>query len=104
MPAAVIAIQEWWGVTEEDKKRAGRIVKAGKYRCIIPDLYKGKIGVDAEVDGHEGLEYCANNGRLFKFCRRSRCSSGVKLCLKQGFPFLRNALTSSGSKPSDEQP
>lgn len=46
---AVIVLQEWWGVTEEVKKQASRIANTGNYRCIIPDLYKGKIGVDAEV-------------------------------------------------------
>ena len=44
----VIVIQEWWGLTDEVKEHAKRISKAGDYRVFIPDLYRGKIGVDAE--------------------------------------------------------
>lgn len=36
-------------MTEEIKKQAQRLTTEGGYRAIVPDLYKGKIGVDAEV-------------------------------------------------------
>ncbi|PNW82784.1 hypothetical protein CHLRE_06g294000v5 [Chlamydomonas reinhardtii] len=48
---AVILIQEWWGVTEIIKYQAEQLSKQG-FRCLIPDLYKGKIGVDAEEASH----------------------------------------------------
>ena len=50
---AVIVIQEWWGVTVNIKELAQMISKEG-FRCLVPDLYKGKIGVDAEEASHVG--------------------------------------------------
>eukprot|EP00884_Botryococcus_braunii_P019875 jgi/Botrbrau1/6571/Bobra.40_2s0034.2 len=49
---AVIVLQEWWGVTEEIKAQAEHIGKLGPYRVLVPDLYKGKVGVDAEEASH----------------------------------------------------
>jgi carboxymethylenebutenolidase len=48
---AIIVIQEWWGVTDIIKEHALMLCKAG-YRCLVPDLYKGKIGVDKEEAHH----------------------------------------------------
>lgn len=48
---AVIVIQEWWGVTDQVKYHAAKIAAEG-YRCLIPDLYKGKVGVDVEEAQH----------------------------------------------------
>lgn len=47
----VIVVQEWWGVTDEIQAQALLIASKG-YRAIIPDLYKGKLGVDAEEASH----------------------------------------------------
>lgn len=47
----VVVIQEWWGVTPIICDHALKISKAG-YRCLIPDIYKGKIGVDKEEASH----------------------------------------------------
>jgi len=47
----VIVIQEWWGITEQIKTHANRIARAG-YRVLIPDIYKGKLTVDAEEASH----------------------------------------------------
>jgi carboxymethylenebutenolidase len=49
---AVIVIQEWWGVTDEVKAHALKIGKEGGYRVLIPDIYKGKKGVDVEEAHH----------------------------------------------------
>eukprot|EP00930_Biecheleria_cincta_P081036 TRINITY_DN6962_c0_g2_i1.p1 TRINITY_DN6962_c0_g2~~TRINITY_DN6962_c0_g2_i1.p1 ORF type:complete len:274 (+),score=53.93 TRINITY_DN6962_c0_g2_i1:51-872(+) len=49
---AVIVIQEWWGVNEQIKQHASRIAEEGKFRVLIPDIYKGKLGVDAEEAQH----------------------------------------------------
>jgi len=48
---AVLVIQEWWGVTDACKELA-EIIMAQGYRVLIPDLYKGKIGVDMEEAAH----------------------------------------------------
>lgn len=47
----VICIQEWWGVDFEIKAHAQHIASHG-YRCLIPDLYRGKLGVEAEEAHH----------------------------------------------------
>mmetsp|Transcript_30191 Transcript_30191/g.39783 ORF Transcript_30191/g.39783 Transcript_30191/m.39783 type:complete len:252 (+) Transcript_30191:190-945(+) len=49
--AGVIVMQEWWGVTEEIKSQAAKIAAAG-YRCVVPDLYRGSIGLEAEEAHH----------------------------------------------------
>ena len=49
---AVIVIQEWWGITEGIKEHAEKIAEMGGYRVLIPDIYKGKVGVDAEEAHH----------------------------------------------------
>jgi carboxymethylenebutenolidase len=47
----VIVIQEWWGVTQEVQFQAQKIADQG-YRVLVPDLYRGKVGVDAEEASH----------------------------------------------------
>jgi carboxymethylenebutenolidase len=48
---AIIVIQEWWGVDEGTKQKALRLAQQG-YRVLIPDIYKGKKGVNAEDASH----------------------------------------------------
>eukprot|EP00040_Diaphanoeca_grandis_P024843 m.137021 g.137021 ORF g.137021 m.137021 type:complete len:239 (-) comp29898_c3_seq1:526-1242(-) len=47
----MLVIQEWWGIDFEVKAHAAHIASKG-YRCIVPDLYKGKLAHDAEEAGH----------------------------------------------------
>eukprot|EP00438_Fugacium_kawagutii_P015083 Skav214574 [mRNA] locus=scaffold57:88320:90406:+ [translate_table: standard] len=49
---AVILIQEWWGVTDGIKDKAVKVAEKGNYRVLVPDLYKGKVGVDVEEASH----------------------------------------------------
>lgn len=48
---AVVVLQEWWGVVPTVVDHAINISQHG-YRCLIPDLYKGKVGVDKEEASH----------------------------------------------------
>ena len=48
---AVIVIQEWWGITENVKAQAG-VVSSKGYRVLIPDIYRGKLGVNKEEAHH----------------------------------------------------
>jgi carboxymethylenebutenolidase len=48
--AAVILIQEWWGINDHIRDIAGRYAKEG-YLCIAPDLYRGKLAKNAEEAG-----------------------------------------------------
>ena len=45
--AAVILIQEWWGVNDHIRDIASRYAKEG-YVCAAPDLYLGKITRDPQ--------------------------------------------------------
>ena len=45
--AAVILIQEYWGINDHIRDIAGRYAKEG-YLCIAPDLYRGKLAKDAK--------------------------------------------------------
>eukprot|EP00959_Pyramimonas_sp_CCMP1952_P285440 5968136-Pyramimonas_sp.AAC.1 len=49
---ALLVVQEWWGVTDIVQEQAELLSTKSGYRCLIPDLYKGKIGVDAEEASH----------------------------------------------------
>jgi dienelactone hydrolase len=42
--------QEWWGVTEIVKEQAAKLAAKGEFRCLIPDLYKGKIGASTREE------------------------------------------------------
>ena len=59
----VVVIQEWWGVTDQIKAHALRIAKEG-YRVLVPDLYKGELGVDVEEAHHlmSNLDWDAARG------------------------------------------
>jgi len=48
--AAVVLIQEWWGINDHIRDLAGRYAKEG-YLCIAPDLYRGKLAKNTEEAG-----------------------------------------------------
>jgi len=45
--AAVLLIQEWWGINQHIRDVAGRYADEG-YLCVAPDLYRGRVAADAE--------------------------------------------------------
>src|SRR5437868_1309818 len=45
--AAVILIQEWWGINDHIRDIASRYANEG-YTCIAPDLFRGKVTKDPE--------------------------------------------------------
>jgi len=45
--AAVILIQEWWGINDHIRDIAGRYADEG-FVCVAPDLYRGKLAKDAK--------------------------------------------------------
>jgi dienelactone hydrolase len=49
--AAIVVIQEWWGVNEQIRGVADRLASAG-YVALVPDLYRGKSTVEAEEAHH----------------------------------------------------
>ncbi|KAJ0457684.1 putative carboxymethylenebutenolidase [Helianthus annuus] len=54
----IVVIQEWWGVDFEIKNHAFKISQLG-YKALIPDLYRGKVGLDAAEAQHlmDGLDW-----------------------------------------------
>ncbi|QWE05179.1 dienelactone hydrolase family protein [Polynucleobacter sp. JS-JIR-II-50] len=47
----IVVIQEWWGLDEEVKAVADRFADAG-YRALVPDLYRGKLALEANEAEH----------------------------------------------------
>jgi carboxymethylenebutenolidase len=47
----VVVIQEWWGMNDQIKGVADRFAAAG-YRALVPDLYRGKVAVEAKEAEH----------------------------------------------------
>jgi carboxymethylenebutenolidase len=47
----IVVIQEWWGLDDEIKSVADRFAKAG-YRALVPDLYRGKLALEANEAEH----------------------------------------------------
>lgn len=45
--AAVVLIQEWWGINDHIRDIAGRYADEG-YLCVAPDLYRGKVAIDPD--------------------------------------------------------
>src|SRR5438477_3325292 len=54
----MVVIQEWWGLNEQIKGVAEKLAKAG-YRALVPDLYRGKVALEANEAKHlmEGLNF-----------------------------------------------
>ncbi len=47
----IVIIQEWWGLNDQIKGVANRYAERG-YRALVPDLYRGQIGLDAKEAEH----------------------------------------------------
>ncbi len=47
----IVVIQEWWGLNDQIKGVAERLAALG-YRALVPDLYKGKVTLDAAEANH----------------------------------------------------
>ena len=47
----MVVIQEWWGLNDQIKGVADKLAKAG-YRALVPDLYRGKVALEANEAEH----------------------------------------------------
>jgi carboxymethylenebutenolidase len=47
----IVVIQEWWGLDDEIKAVADQFAQAG-YRALVPDLYRGKLALEANEAEH----------------------------------------------------
>ena len=55
---SVVVIQEWWGLNAQIQGVADRLAAAG-FTALVPDLYRGKVTVEAEEAHHlmDGLNF-----------------------------------------------
>jgi carboxymethylenebutenolidase len=60
--AAVLVIQEWWGLNDWVKQQADSLAKRG-YVAFAPDLYKGKVAHDEET-AHQLLSGLAEDDAM----------------------------------------
>lgn len=47
----MVVIQEWWGLNDQIKGVADRLAAAG-YRALVPDLYRGRVALEANEAEH----------------------------------------------------
>jgi carboxymethylenebutenolidase len=47
----MVVIQEWWGLNDQIKSVAEKLAAAG-YRALVPDLYRGKVALEANEAEH----------------------------------------------------
>jgi len=47
----IVVIQEWWGLNDQIKGVADTLA-AGGYRALVPDLYRGKVALEANEAEH----------------------------------------------------
>jgi carboxymethylenebutenolidase len=47
----IVVIQEWWGLDDEIKGVAEKLAATG-YRALVPDLYRGKLALEANEAEH----------------------------------------------------
>jgi len=54
----IVVIQEWWGLNDQIRGVADKLAAAG-YRALVPDLYRGKVALQANEAEHlmNGLNF-----------------------------------------------
>jgi carboxymethylenebutenolidase len=54
----IVVIQEWWGLNDQIRGVADKLALSG-YRALVPDLYRGKLAVEANEAEHlmKGLDF-----------------------------------------------
>lgn len=97
----VVVIQEWWGLDDEIKSVADRLAKAG-YRALVPDLYRGKLALEANEAEHlmSGLDFGDAASQDIRGAVQYLKSTGSSKVAVTGF-CMGGALTvlSAGSVP-----
>jgi len=89
---AVIVLQEWWGVTKNITAQAERIASEGGYRVLIPDLYKGKLGVNVEEAHHlmSNLDWPAAKGAIRHHAVATRALTPVVVVTSSDAPLKKD--------------
>ncbi len=60
----IVVIQEWWGLDDQIKGVAEKLAARG-YRALVPDLYRGKLALEANEAEHlmNGLDFADAAGQ-----------------------------------------
>ena len=60
----IVVIQEWWGLNDQIRGVADKFAAAG-YRGLVPDLYRGKVALEANEAEHlmKGLNFAVAAGQ-----------------------------------------
>ena len=78
----IVVIQEWWGMNDQIKGVADKLAAAG-YRALVPDLYRGKVAVEAKEAEHlmTGLNFGEAAGQdirgAVQFLKKESAKVGV---------------------------
>jgi len=78
----IVVIQEWWGLNDQIRGVADKLAAAG-YRALVPDLYRGKVAVEAKEAEHlmTGLDFGDAAGQdirgAVQFLRKESTKVGV---------------------------
>lgn len=114
--AAVLLIQEYWGINDHIRDLAGRYAKEG-YLCVAPDLYRGKVAADPKEasammqallieDGLEiirkAMDAAAETYQIKNFAITGYCMGGT-FALRSAceFPELKAAAPFYGDVPDE---
>ncbi|GAB5587076.1 hypothetical protein Unana1_01976 [Umbelopsis nana] len=119
--AAIIVLQEWWGINDQIKMHAQNLADRTGAVTVVPDLYKGKIGVTAEEASHlmNGLDWKLAMNELDELVKQLRAAKYTKLgsigfCMGGGLSLalathlanttypLAAAVTCYGTPPRDQ--
>ena len=99
---ALVVIQEWWGVNDHIKGVADRYATQG-YRVLVPDLYRGKVGLDAKEAEHlmTGLNFADAAGQdirgAVQYLKRSGSKVGVSgYCMGGALTILAAVFVPEG--------
>src|ERR1700704_4769788 len=93
----MVVIQEWWGLNDQIKGVAERLAKAG-YRALVPDLYRGKVTVEAKEAEHlmKGLNFGDAAGQdirgAVQYLKQSSPKAGVTGFCMGGAPPVPSAV------------
>jgi len=99
---AILVVQEWWGVNDTIKEHAAYLSKQLGARCLIPDLYKGTVGVTVEEAQHsmENLDFPGAVKELTAAAAYLRSTGSPKVgCI--GF-CMGGALTLAATQHADD--
>jgi len=89
----MVVIQEWWGLNDQIKGVADKLATAG-YRALVPDLYRGKVALEANEAEHlmKGLNFGDAAGQDVRGAVQHLKSSGSAKVGVTGF-CMGGALT-----------